>query len=85
MITPFIPTAEEIAERERLRARSPLPTVAQGTTHTQSTGVPAAAPQACAGSALAQPARSSAELPSTMARSVTLMRSRSAMSACWAV
>ena len=56
MITPFIPTAEEIAERERLRARSPLPTVAQGTTHTQSTGVPAAAPQACAGSALAQPA-----------------------------
>lgn len=53
-ITPFIPTAEEIAERERLRARSPLPT--QGATHTQSTGVPAAAPQAYAGSALAQPA-----------------------------
>ncbi len=54
-ITPFIPTAEEIAERERLRARSPFP--AQGTTHTQSTGVPAPAPQAYAGSALAQPAQ----------------------------
>ncbi len=52
MITPFIPTAEEIAERERLRARSPLP--AQGPTHTQSTGVPAPAPQAYAGSAPAQ-------------------------------
>lgn len=41
LATPFIPTAEELAERERLRARSPFP--AQGTTHTQSTGVPAPA------------------------------------------
>jgi hypothetical protein len=68
LATPFIPTAEELAERERLRARhplpavgathttAPLPVIAQGTTHTQSTGVPAAAPQAYAGSALAQPA-----------------------------
>lgn len=41
MITPYIPTPEEIAERERLRARSPFP--AQGTTHTQSTGTSAPA------------------------------------------
>jgi hypothetical protein len=54
MITPFIPTAEELAEHERLRARSPFP--AQGPTHTQSTGVPAPAPQAHAGSAPAQAA-----------------------------
>ena len=40
-ITPFIPTAEEIAERERLRARSPFP--AQGTPHTQSPGTSATA------------------------------------------
>lgn len=40
-ITPFIPTAEELAERERLRARSTFS--AQGATHTQSTGVPAPA------------------------------------------
>ena len=54
LATPFIPTAEELAERERMRARSPFP--AQGPTHTQSTGVPAPAQQAYAGSALAQPA-----------------------------
>ncbi|OYW70316.1 MAG: hypothetical protein B7Z37_31070, partial [Verrucomicrobia bacterium 12-59-8] len=40
-ITPFIPTAEELAECERLHARDPLP--AQGPTHTLSSGVPAAA------------------------------------------
>jgi hypothetical protein len=40
-ITPFIPTAEEIAERERLRARGTFP--AQAATHTQSSGAPAQA------------------------------------------
>ncbi|MBS0632060.1 MAG: hypothetical protein JSS11_09115, partial [Verrucomicrobia bacterium] len=54
LATPFIPTAEELAERERQRARSALP--AQGATQTHSTGLPAAAPQVHAGSALGQPA-----------------------------
>ena len=51
-ITPFIPTAEELAEYEPMRARHPLPAgsathttapaAAQNPTQTQSTGVPAA-------------------------------------------
>lgn len=72
LVIPYIPTPEEIAEHERLRARSPFPAgsatpavqatppltaAAASPTHTQSTGVPAApAAQACPGSALAAPA-----------------------------
>ncbi len=60
MITPFIPTPEELAERERRRARStlpagsatPPPTAAAGS-HTQSTAAPA--PHAFPGTALAAP------------------------------
>lgn len=58
-ITPFIPTAEELAERERIRARSSLaagstlPPPAPPESHTQSTGVPAA--PAYAGGGVAAP------------------------------
>lgn len=59
LITPFIPTAEELAECERLHGSRPLPQGGSAThtpTHTLSTGVPPAAaahttPQAFHGSA----------------------------------